>query len=506
MHIIIALWIKTSSVALYLPGIAAEAMRLSKSWFVIILVHCLTTRTVTPQGTGPEKERLSISTNTYKEFHQPPNGTVIAVTDHETIVKTEDTLYLLKSEEETATTTILSEKHLRHTQPTDVQAVSFEGTVYVTINHDGEVHLYKYKRNASKGGLHHVRYRLPDYYAYPPTSNVIISIHVRDNTYLYIYMVYYSETNGIISYDIHNTIQRHFFDLPFDCSCNHAQCLSSFDNYQGQAIVNCADGKRYLFNIYEEELFLIPKHIHHFVTSNNDRKSAVAVLHFEDINQDLLLILHFRDDNEQPMTAAIPHHEGIQDIAIAPVNNVADKEIVYILSSNSTLEYFLLPGIEKSPVTNILSLPPNVTIGRFGGVTNSSLAILVTSFSRTFLTLASVILTDQVQKKNATVTESGVQPTQTISISNESNSIQPTMTTVLPSINESEFIHSMADTNTIAPQTALPTENIPTSIRTSGEENKGPGIAVIIVVTVFLVLIILFIIFTRKKCKQHQVL
>jgi len=67
--------------------------------------------------------------------------------------------------------------------------------------------------------------------------------------------------------------------------------LSSFDNYQGQAIVNCANGKRYLFNIYEEELFLILKHIHHFVTSNNDRKSAVAVLHFEDINQDLLLMI-----------------------------------------------------------------------------------------------------------------------------------------------------------------------------------------------------------------------
>jgi len=135
----------------------------------------LTTRTVTPQGTEPG---LSISTNTYKEIHQLPNGTVIAVTDHETIVKTEDTLYLLKSEDEQATTTVLSEKHLRHTQPTDVQAVSFEGIVYVTINHGGEVHLYKYKRNASKRGLHHVRYRLPDYYVYPPTSNVIISTHV----------------------------------------------------------------------------------------------------------------------------------------------------------------------------------------------------------------------------------------------------------------------------------------------------------------------------------------
>ena len=471
-----------------------NVMRLSSASFLLSLVCC---SAVTPQETEMEtKVRPSILIKDYKEIYQSPCKTVIAVSDHETIVKTDDTLYLLDDSGEENSTIVLAESRL-DSQPTDIQAVLFGGNIYVTANYDREVHLYTYTRNASKRGLHRVTFRPPDYNYYPPSSNFTVSIYLRDNsTYLYIYMVYISET-VLVPYDIHNTKHKDITLLPAGCHC-HSQCLSPTHNYQGQVNVKCTDGKYYVYNIFEEELFRMPQPIHLFAASSYDRRSAVVVTHFEDINQDLLLILNCTKD-QCHIRAAIPYHnsEGVQDIAITRVKNSA-TEIVYILGRNKIIKYFMLQEDGKTSEMITLFLQLNMTVKQFGGVTMSlpSLAVLVTFYNRTFLTQVDAILPDQAIEINTTTTP-GIQPTQT-----QISEIH-TVLTVEPSINETRSVLSMVNTT----PTMLPTENNTTSLNNTDKREKSqePGIAILLVVIAVVVLIMLFIFVAWRKCKQHKV-
>ena len=344
-----------------------------------------------------DQVELSFSTANYTSItlESPAHENFIAISDRqEGIVAGEDSVYLVQIMENT--TRILAKRSLRN-RPSKLHAFVFEDDIYVVVNYNGSrVHVYKYLRGASSNNLikwrhHHVKTQNS---ANAFHGKLVVSVHVRDGR-LYIYAVHV-DANFIELFNMYNNNYRGIVELPSDCTCNHPNCLKTVYNTQGQLTVDCANEKQYLCNIYEEECFPLPSSVQQVVTSKVDRFLAVAIMHVESLEQDLILILRFSDHGSVDSTSiivVIPQPERIFDLDIVRVND-SDKELVFYVCNN-TLHYFMLQGSTELPAIESLYVPSNVTVHGIQAATDSLLAVNLEYDDNTILAFISPTMTEQ---------------------------------------------------------------------------------------------------------------
>jgi len=371
------------------------------------------------------------------EINQSTYQRVIIVSEGQAIATTNQSLCLL--ELQNGTTELSVEENLQ-TLPSEIHAVYFEGTISAALNYPDRLDVYQFSSDSPGDGARLRRVIGVQYNSlnYPSSSNVVVSARTR-NLNLYIKAVYLFENSWITTYNPLTNRYDGYFDIPRDCSCT-GNCLlqPSYNNRQGQVIVQCSNDKQYLCNLYEEECFRLPQSIKNVVTSRINRKLAVAIKHSPDLDQDQLLIISFDDDDLDTTfltlassKASIRHPGRIRDLAVVPMNG-SDQEVVCFLDSNSIF-CFVLRGVDNLPVIEAVTLPANVNVNRFQGATDSSLAVEATfSDTGTFLMRVDITITE--------LGNCGVQLDSTVAICpTESITLEPTVTTKYVEITTTVF-------------------------------------------------------------------
>jgi len=329
----------------------------------------------------------------------------IAISEDYAIATSDETLYLLQQEENTSR--IIAKRSLQG-PPSELHALEFEEDVFVAVNYDGNsVHVFKYSHRHNGDGLkvwgnYHLKPR------HVSNSRLVLSIHLR-NDRLYINVIHVIQYNLIRVYDVNHKYNRGIVELPSGCVCSHPNCLKTVYNNQGQVIVDCAIGNRFLCNTFEEEFFPLPSSVHQIVTSKVNRFLAVAIMHLDSLNQDLLLILHFsdQDGDSTSVVVAIAQPERIFDVDTICMNST-DQELVFFVSNN-TLQYFMLKENNEFPDIHSMSMPPNVTVGEIQATTDLLLAVEFEYENNTIVSLIDATMTEQEdvtssESSNETVT------------------------------------------------------------------------------------------------------
>ena len=425
----------------------------------------------------------------------------IVVSNSEVIATTNHTLYFL--EVENATTVLAAEENLQ-TPPSELHVVNFEGTISVAVNHADYLEVYQYSRDSPSDALRRRRvtrayyapYSAENSVEYEPSSNVVVSARVR-NSRLYINAVYIYENSWIISYNPLTRRSGGFLELPAECSCNYdCQLQPLYNDRQGQVILMCGNYQQYLCNLYEEECFPVPPSIQWIVTSKVNRKLAVAIKYSQDLDQHLLLIVSFSDDQDTTYVtlagskASVTHPGRIRDLAIVQIIE-SDQEVACFLDSHNTIHCFVLNGVNEWPVIETVTLPPNVTVNRFQGATDSSLAIETFQNNQTFLMIVGITILElgsNVLELNTTVC-----PNQTI-----------TLPTINPAVTTTKHAE-VSSTTTTPPTTIVPTST-PDDNNTGGSSDSARrermveaiAISIAIVSVVFLVTVIGLFYFLNK--------
>ena len=452
-------------------------------------------------GFAVELKNISrFSLSLLAEINQSTYQRVIIVSDSQAIATTNQSLCLL--ELQNGTTELSVEENLQ-TLPSEIHAVYFEGTISAVLNYPDRLDVYQFLSDSPGDGARLRRVIEVQYNSlyYPPSSNVVVSARTR-NLNLYIKAVYLFENVWIITYNPLTNRYGGYFEIPTDCSCTgDCQLQPSYNDRQGQIAVQCSNDKQYLCNLYEEECFRLPQSVKNVVTSRNNRKLAVAIKHSPDLDQDQLLIISFDDDDDHDTTfltpasskASVRHPGRIHDLAVVPING-SDQEVACFLDSNSIF-CFVLRGVDDWPVIEAVTLPANVTISRFQGATDSSLAVEATfPDTRTFLMQIEITITE--------LGNGGIQLNTTV-CPTETVTLEPTVTTKYVEITTTVFTAP-----SVIP-TQAPSDNSCQGNNGVSNKEKHLIIAIAVVSVIFLVIAIgLFFLLGRyliqifPKCTQ----
>ena len=459
---------------------------------------------------------LSFSTTNYTAIVPQSHEEFIAISENEAIVTSKDTLYLLQNKGNTSR--IIAKQSLQSQLARELYALVLEDDIYVVVNYDGKsVHVHKYSHSASNDGLKHWRsYHLKLHHV--PTSRLIVSIHVRDGR-LNINVAHVIEDKLIRLHDLNHKRNRGIVELPPGCICNNLNCLKTVYNSQGQLIVDCASGSRYLCNTYEEEFFPLPSSVHRVVTSKVDRFLAVAIMPMEDLNQDLLLILRFSDNGGDStlITVAIAQPERIFDLDVVRMNGT-DQELVFCVS-NTTLHYFMLKDNDTSPDTQSLPIPSNVIISGIRAATDSLLAVVLEYENDT---IAAFIDANVIEQENVTFANETESSNDTIATSfNETftstSNINITMSSTVSStckpseqLTQTVTKYVTVTTSVVMPIPSTSTPGINTTVTSPNNSSKPVHENQKVIILLLLILVVLIVIFVfiiliafYKTCQHH---